>query len=168
MARAKTRRALLPISRSLYHYRSRARDARPLVQLSTVLSGGLSLRHPRPRRNRSVRLRQPKQLVSAINEVWSTGFVADALFDGRRLRALTVVDSYTSECPAIEVGPNLKGEDVVRTLTRITASRGYYNEVRPHSAHRPNTAAGCGKPRKYMHQRSREFPGPIGTNTGSG
>src|SRR5690242_18376661 len=42
----------------------------------------------------------------------------------RRLRALTVVDNYTRECLAIEVGPSLKGEDVVRTLTRITANRG--------------------------------------------
>ena len=74
-------------------------------------SEGLSLRHKRPRRNRSARLRQPKQLVSAINEIWSADFVADALFDGRRLRAPTVVDNYTRECLAIEVGPNLKGED---------------------------------------------------------
>ena len=50
---------------------------------------GLSLRHKRPRRNRSARLRQPKQVVNAINEIWSADFVANALFDGRRLRALT-------------------------------------------------------------------------------
>lgn len=50
--------------------------------------------------------------------------MADALFDGRRLRSLTVVDNYTRECLAIEVGQSLKGEDVVRTLTRITAARG--------------------------------------------
>jgi putative transposase len=149
--------ALLRISRSLYTYRSRARDARPLVQRIKEIAAtrvhygyrrvhvllrregwrdnckrvyrlyrleGLSLRHKRPRRNRSARLRQPKQLVSAMNEIWSTDFVADALFDGRRLRALTLVDNYTRECLAIEVGQSLKGEDVVRTLTRITASRG--------------------------------------------
>ncbi len=49
-------------------------------------------------------------------------FVADALFDGRRLRTLTVVDNYTRECLAIEVGQSLKGEHVVEALTRITAS----------------------------------------------
>jgi putative transposase len=32
---------------------------------------GLSLRHCRPRRNKSARLRQPKQLIWAINEIWS-------------------------------------------------------------------------------------------------
>jgi len=40
-------------------------------------------------------------------------FVADALFDGRRLRTLTIVDNYTRECLAIEVNGSLKGEDVV-------------------------------------------------------
>lgn len=51
-------------------------------------------------------------------------FVADALFDGRRLRALTVVDNYTRESLAIDVGQSLKGEDVVATLNRIVAHRG--------------------------------------------
>src|SRR3569623_3011230 len=55
---------------------------------------GLSLRLNRPKRNKSAKLRQPKQLVTAMNQIWSMDFVADALFDGRRLRALTVVDNY--------------------------------------------------------------------------
>jgi putative transposase len=64
----------------------------------------LSLRLKRPKRNKSARLRQPKQLVTAMNQIWSMDFVADALFDGRKLRALTVVDNYTRESLAIEVG----------------------------------------------------------------
>lgn len=149
--------AVLRISRSVYGYRSRARDARPLVQRIKEIAAtrvhygyrrvhvllrregwrdnckrvyrlyraeGLSLRHCRPRRNKSARLRQPKQLVRSVNEIWSMDFVADALFDGRRLRALTVVDNYTRECLAIEVGQSLKGDDVVNALLRITAERG--------------------------------------------
>jgi len=85
---------------------------------------GLSLRMKRPKRNKSARLRQPKQLVTAMNQIWSMDFVADALFDGRKLRALTVVDNYTRESLAIDVGQSLKGEDVVATLTRITSTRG--------------------------------------------
>ena len=80
---------------------------------------GLSLRLKRPSRNKAAKLRQPKQLAFAINEIWSMDFVADALFDGRKLRMLTVVDCYTRECLAIDVGQSLKGEDVVRTLNRI-------------------------------------------------
>ena len=72
---------------------------------------GLSLRLKRPRRNKAAKLRQPKQIAFAINEVWSMDFVADALFDGRKLCMLMVVDCYTRECLAIEVGQSLKGED---------------------------------------------------------
>ncbi len=91
---------------------------------------GLSLQHKRPKRNKSARLRQPKHLVRAMNEIWSMDFVSDALFDGRRLRALTVVDTYTRECLAIEVGQSLKGEDVVRTLERITGQRGWPGTIK--------------------------------------
>lgn len=85
---------------------------------------GLSLRHRRPRRNKAARQRQPKQLVTAMNEIWSMDFVSDATFDGRRIRALTVVDCFTRECLAIEVGQSLKGEDVVAALDRIVVLRG--------------------------------------------
>lgn len=59
-----------------------------------------------------------------MNEIWSLDFVADALFDGRKLRMLTVVDLFTRECLAIEVGQSLKGEDVVRTLSDVCVQRG--------------------------------------------
>lgn len=85
---------------------------------------GLSLRLKRPRRNKAAKLRQPKQLAHAMNEIWSMDFVADALFDGRKLRMLTVVDLFTRECLAIEVGQSLKGEDVVRTLSDVCVQRG--------------------------------------------
>ena len=51
-------------------------------------------------------------------------FVADQLADGRRFRALTVVDIYTRECLAIECEQRLKGEDVVLVLNRIKTHRG--------------------------------------------
>ncbi len=35
---------------------------------------GLSLRLKRPRRNKAAKLRQPKQLAFAINEIWSMDF----------------------------------------------------------------------------------------------
>jgi putative transposase len=43
-------------------------------------------------------------------------FVMDQLQDGARFRSLmTIVDVYTREAVAIEVGQSLKGDDVVRT-----------------------------------------------------
>ena len=43
-------------------------------------------------------------------------FVSDALFDGRRLRALTVVDAFTREALAIDVDQGIKGEQVVDAM----------------------------------------------------
>jgi putative transposase len=96
----------------------------PQTRLPAVSGRRPVLRLKRPKRNKSARLRQPKHLVTAMNQIWSMDFVADALFDGRRLRALTVVDNYTRESLAIDVGQSLKGEDVVNTLNRIVAERG--------------------------------------------
>lgn len=83
-----------------------------------------SLRLNRPRRNKAAQRWQSKQLAHAINRIWSMDFVADALFDGRNLRMLTVVDLFTRKCLAIDVGQSLKGEDVARALTAITEARG--------------------------------------------
>jgi putative transposase len=51
-------------------------------------------------------------------------FMADQLYDGRRFRLLTLVDTATRECPAIEVGQSLTGQRVVAVLERLKASRG--------------------------------------------
>jgi putative transposase len=51
-------------------------------------------------------------------------FVSDALFDGRRLRALTVVDAFTRGALTIDVDQGIKGEQVVDAMTRIAAVRG--------------------------------------------
>jgi putative transposase len=58
------------------------------------------------------------------NQVWRLDFVADQLADGRRFRALTVVDVYTREYLAIEVGQSLKGLDVLRVLQHINQEQG--------------------------------------------
>jgi putative transposase len=85
---------------------------------------GLSLRHKRPKRNKAAQLRQPKMLAHRINQIWGMDFVADNLFDGRKLRMLTVVDCYSRESLAIHVGQSLKGEDVVGALNAIVHQRG--------------------------------------------
>ena len=49
--------------------------------------------------------------------------VMDALFDGRRFRALTLVDNFSRECLEIEVGSSLNGEEVVRVMERLKLLR---------------------------------------------
>jgi putative transposase len=71
---------------------------------------GLSLRLKRPRRNVIAASRERQPTADALNDLWSMDFVSDALFDGRRLRALTVIDAYTREALTIEVDQGIKGE----------------------------------------------------------
>ena len=85
---------------------------------------GLNLRLRRPRRNKAARHRSETVKLTAANQCWSMDFVSDALFDGRRFRALTLVDNYSRECLEIEVGQSLKGEDVVRVMQRMKLVNG--------------------------------------------
>ena len=50
--------------------------------------------------------------------------MADQLADGRRFRALTILDVFTRESLVIEAGRSLKGEDVVRALNVLQQKRG--------------------------------------------
>ncbi len=61
--------------------------------------------------------------MTAANQSWSMDFVSDALFNGQRFRALTLVDNFTRECLAIEPGQSLTGADVVRILTHVSERR---------------------------------------------
>lgn len=63
----------------------------------------LNLRRKRPKRHVSGATRIGQPQVHHPNESWPMDFVSDALFDGRRFRALTVVDNFTRESLAIEV-----------------------------------------------------------------
>jgi putative transposase len=85
---------------------------------------GLSLRCKRPKRNKAVQPRQPRKPATQENQIWSMDFVADNLFDGRKLRMLTVVDCYSRQSLAIHVGQRLTGEDVVQVLNHVVAQRG--------------------------------------------
>src|SRR5271154_2108774 len=75
-------------------------------------------------KRKAARLREEKVKPTAPDEAWSMDFVSDQLQDGTRFRSLTIVDVYTREAVAIEVGQSLKGDDVVRTLNRLKLERG--------------------------------------------
>ncbi len=91
---------------------------------------GLNLRSKRPRRHVSAVHREKGPGAFAANDQWSMDFVSDALFNGKRIRALTVVDNFTRESLAIEVGVSLRGDQVVAVLDRLVAGRGAPKSIR--------------------------------------
>lgn len=52
-------------------------------------------------------------------------FVADQLFDGRKFRALTIVDNFSRFCLGIRVGKSIKGIDVVEVLEALKINSSY-------------------------------------------
>ena len=79
---------------------------------------GLKIPRRRPRRRRSgCDIRLPGAVRP--NAVWSYDFVHDQMVDGRALKLLCVIDEYTRECLAIEVGASLRAQDVILTLSRL-------------------------------------------------
>jgi len=83
---------------------------------------GLAVR--RLRRKRTVRATPAESRVTAANQEWALDFVHDSVASGRSIRALTLVDVFTRECPAIEVGSSLGSRRVTRVLDRVIEMRG--------------------------------------------
>jgi putative transposase len=84
---------------------------------------GLALRRKR-KRKRAAGIRVVMAPPQRINERWSMDFVTDNTVTNRRFRALTIVDDYSRECPAIEVDTSLGGRRVVSVLDRLSETRG--------------------------------------------
>jgi putative transposase len=80
---------------------------------------GLNLRSKRPKRRVSPAHRVQQSALSAVDQCWSMDFVADQLFNGRKIRALTVVDNFSRESLSITVNHSLKGGDVVAAMQHI-------------------------------------------------
>ncbi len=74
----------------------------------------LSLRRKKKKRPSHLRLALP--VASRPDQRWSMDFVSDSLYDGRRFRALTVIDQYTRESLAIEVSNSITGKHVVQVM----------------------------------------------------
>ncbi len=80
---------------------------------------GLCLRTKRPRRRKMAVHREARCQPQRPNEAWSLDFIHDELSNGKKFRALTVVDIFTREGLATEVGHRLRGEHVVGVLNRL-------------------------------------------------
>jgi transposase InsO family protein len=56
--------------------------------------------------------------------------MSDQTWDGRKLKLLTVLDEFTRESPAIEVGRSIKAKDVIGVLEYLFMIRGVPGYIR--------------------------------------
>jgi len=85
---------------------------------------GLSVR-TKVRKKRGSHLRVVPAAATMANERWAMDFVHDQLMNGTRFRALTVVDTFTRECPVISADTSFGGKKVAAALDALATERGY-------------------------------------------
>jgi putative transposase len=80
---------------------------------------GSNLRSKRPKGNRAAAHRLARLPLGRLHQCWRMDFVVNNLLDGRKIRALTIIDNFSCQHLAIHVGQLLRGEDVVAVMTRL-------------------------------------------------
>lgn len=91
---------------------------------------GLQLRNKTPKRRVKAKLREDRQMAVGPNDVWAMDFVRDQLATGKKLRVLTVVDTFSRYVPVLDPRHSYRGEDVVQTLERVCRKVGYPKTIR--------------------------------------
>jgi putative transposase len=91
---------------------------------------GLQLRNKTPKRRVKAKLREDRQLATQPNETWAMDFVHDQLATGRKLRVLTIIDTFSRFSPAIEPRFNFRGPDVVEILEEVGRQVGFPKAIR--------------------------------------
>jgi len=85
--------------------------------------------------------------------VWTYDFVMDRTADGRSFRMLTIVDEFTRECLAIDVGRKLTSEDVLERLSDLFVRHGVPDHIRSDNGS------------EFTATRVREWLGRVGVKT---
>ena len=80
---------------------------------------GLQLRNKTPKRRVKAKLREDRRPATRSNETWAMDFVHDQLATGRKLRVLTIVDTFSRFSPALEPRFTFRGADVVEVLDKL-------------------------------------------------
>ena len=116
---------------------------------------GLKVPQRQPRRRRlwlndgsCVRL-QPQY----PDHVWSYDFLLHHTHDGRKFRILTILDEYSRQCLAIDIGRKMNHESVLFRLTDLFTRRGIPTYIRSDNGS------------EFTAQNVREWPQALGVKT---
>lgn len=70
------------------------------------------------------RVRQPLTAPPVLNQTWALDFMTETLYDGRRVRLLTMIDEGNREGLDIPIGLSLPSRRVTRALDELVAVHG--------------------------------------------
>jgi putative transposase len=80
---------------------------------------GMQLRNKTPKRRVRAKLREDRHEAVRPYDVWAMDFVHDQLATGRKIRILTMVDTFSRYVPVLDPRFSYRGEDVVQTLEDV-------------------------------------------------
>ena len=83
------------------------------TRLSSLHGVKPAIRNKTPKRRVSAKLREDRTEAQQINESWATDFVHDRFATGRKIRVLTIVDTFSRFSPAVDPRFSYRGEGVV-------------------------------------------------------
>jgi putative transposase len=90
----------------------------------------LSLPKKRPRKARAKATLGIMPKATQANQIWTYDFVFDQSLSGKSLKMLTLIDEFTRECLAVEVGVSIRSERVRQILQRVCFGRGFPKIIR--------------------------------------
>jgi len=90
----------------------------------------LSLPRKRPRKVRAKATLGIMPKATQANQIWTYDFVFDQSLSGKSLKMLTLIDEFTRECLAVEVGVSIRSERVRQILQRVCCGRGFPEIIR--------------------------------------
>ena len=76
------------------------------------------------------RKKEPIVIPDYLNKSWSLDFMSDALYNGRKIRVLNVIDDFNREVLAIEPSTSIPSVAVIRELKNIIDWRGKPEQIR--------------------------------------
>ena len=141
------------------------REGRQSIQSGSITLQGadLQLRNKAPTRWVKARLREDRADATQSNQVWAMDFVHDQLATGRKIRVLTVVDTFSPFAPVVDPRFSYRGEDVVKTLELACKTVGYPTAIRVDQGSEfiSRDLNLCGPTRRVSNSTSRGRKGPT-------
>ena len=89
----------------------------------------LTLRRKRRRKKTVAMKRGLRELATSPHQRWAMDFVADALWCGRKVRAFTIIDTFTKVCLTIYIDISIGGIRVCQILDQLIERYGVPQEI---------------------------------------
>lgn len=84
----------------------------------------------RAKKRLPTRVKQPLELPTTPNQIWSMDFMQDSLWNGSRYRLLNVIDDFNREVLSIDIDKSIPSARVVRALNCLCEERGVPKVIR--------------------------------------